>query len=162
MSAAALDLLVGVALIVAAAGIVIPVLPGTLLAVVALVVWAVLTGGLAAWAATAVALVILALGQVLKYLVPHRSMTGAGVPGRSIMVGGIGALVGFFVIPIVGLLVGFIGGVFAAELTRQGNWRPAWESTWVAMKATGFSVLIELGALVLAASVWVGAVATVT
>lgn len=157
MNEALLDLLVLVALVVAAAGIIVPVLPGTLLALGALLVWAVITGGGIAWGAFALAAVIIGLGQVLKYLLPHKSLTAAGVPGRSILIGGVAAIIGFFLIPVVGLLVGFIGGLYVAEHVRLRDWPRARESTWVAMKATGFSILIELGALMLAATVWAAA-----
>ncbi len=157
MNEVLLDLLVVVALVVAAAGIVVPVLPGTVLALGALLVWAVVTGGAIAWGAFAITALIIGVGQVLKYLLPHRSMTAAGVPGRSILIGGVAAIVGFFLIPVVGLVVGFIGGLYVAEHVRLHDWTLAKESTWVAMKATGFSILIELGALLVAASVWAGA-----
>ncbi len=101
---------------------------------------------------------VIGVGQILKYLLPHRSLSAAGVPGRSILVGGVAAIVGFFLIPIVGLVVGFIGGLYAAEQVRLGDWPAARSSTWLAMKATGFSILIELGALLLAATIWAGAV----
>jgi uncharacterized protein len=152
-----LDLLIGAALVVSAAGIIVPVLPGTVLALGALLVWALVTGGSIAWIAFVLMVVIIAVGQVLKYLLPHKSMTAAGVPGRSILVGGLAAIVGFFVIPFVGLVVGFVGGVYVAEHVRLHDWTQARDSTWVAMKATGFSILIELGALMLAATVWAGA-----
>ena len=157
MNEALLNLLVAVALLVSAAGIIVPILPGTVLALVALLVWAVVTGGTVAWSAFAMMALVLALGQILKYLLPHKSMTAAGVPGRSILVGGIAAIVGFFVIPVVGLVVGFVGGVYVAEHTRLREWEAARQSTWVAMKATGFSILIELAAVLIAASIWVAA-----
>lgn len=157
MNEVLLDVLVLAALVVAAAGIIVPVLPGTVLALGALLVWAVITGGAVAWWAFAVSALVIGLGQVLKYLLPHKSMSAAGVPGRSILIGGVAAIVGFFVIPVVGLIVGFIGGVYVAEHVRLGDWPRAKESTWVAMKATGFSILIELGALLVAATVWVAA-----
>ena len=149
-----LNLGVGIALAVAAVGIILPILPGTLLAAAALLVWAILTGGAVAWSAFAIAAVLLGLGQVLKFLLPHKSMTAAGVPGRSILVGWAAGIVGFFVIPFVGLPVGFVAGVLVAEQLRLGQWRSAWDSTWVAMKATGFGIMIELAALMLAASCW--------
>jgi hypothetical protein len=152
-----LDLLVVVALVVAAAGIIVPVLPGTFLALGALLVWAILTGGSIAWGAFAVMALVIGAGQVLKYLLPHKSLTAAGVPGRSILVGGVAAIIGFFLIPVVGLIVGFIGGLYLAEHVRLRDWTSAKQSTWAAMKATGFSILIELGALMLAAAVWAGA-----
>ncbi|MGB7961815.1 MAG: DUF456 domain-containing protein [Propionicimonas sp.] len=153
------NVLVGLTLLVAAAGIVVPVLPGTVLAVVALVSWAILTGGVGAWSAVAVSLLIIGLGQVLKYLVPGKSMTSAGIPGRSIMIGGLAAIVGFFVIPIVGILVGFVAGVYVAEHLRLGDWDAARTSTAVALRATGLSIVIELTAVLMAAGVWGAAVA---
>jgi uncharacterized protein YqgC (DUF456 family) len=152
-----LDLLVAIALVVAAAGIIVPVLPGTLLALGALLVWAVVTGGAIAWGAFAVMALVIGAGQVLKYLLPHKSLTAAGVPGRSILVGGVAAIIGFFLIPVVGLIVGFIGGLYVAEHVRLRDWTLAKDSTWAAMKATGFSILIELGALMFAAAVWAAA-----
>lgn len=157
MNEALLDLLVIAALVVAAAGIIVPVLPGTLLALGALLVWAIVTGGAIAWGAFAVMALVIGAGQVLKYLLPHRSLTAAGVPGRSILVGGVAAIIGFFVIPVVGLIVGFIGGLYVAEHVRLRDWTLAKDSTWAAMKATGFSILIELGALMFAAAVWAAA-----
>lgn len=157
MSAVLLNLLVLAALVVAAFGIVVPVLPGTILALGALLLWALATGGSAAWVTFAVMAAILAAGQVLKFLLPHRSLTAAGVPSRSILVGGLTGIAGFFLVPVVGLVLGFIGGLLAAEQIRLGAWPDARASTWVAMRATGFSMLIELGALMLAATVWAGA-----
>jgi uncharacterized protein YqgC (DUF456 family) len=152
-----LDLLVVVALVMAAAGIIVPVLPGTFLALGAFFLWALVTGGPVAWTAFGIIAVLIAAGQVLKYLLPHKSLTAAGVPGRSILVGGVAAIVGFFVIPVVGLIVGFIGGLYVAEHVRLRDLTLAQESTWAAMKATGFSILIELGALMFAGAVWAAA-----
>jgi hypothetical protein len=161
VSGGGLTLLVSIALVVSAAGIVVPVLPGTFLAAGALLLWAIATGGVTAWTFTAAALAILAVGQLLKYLLPHRSMTAAGVPGRSILAGFLLAVIGFFVVPVVGLVLGFLVGVYLAEHVRLHDWDSARRSTWVAMKATGFSILIELGALLLAATVWVAALLAV-
>jgi uncharacterized protein len=152
-----LDLLVVGALVVAAVGILVPVLPGTFLALGALLVWTIATGGAVAWGAFGVMALVIGAGQVLKYLLPHKSLTAAGVPGRSILIGGLAAIVGFFLIPVVGLIVGFIAGLYVAEHARLRDWTLAKESTWAAMKATGFSILIELGALMAAAAVWTAA-----
>jgi uncharacterized protein len=153
-----LDVMVGIALVVAAVGIVVPILPGTLLAMGALLVWAILTGGSSAWAAFVIGAVLMTLGQVLKYLIPHKSLRSAGVPSRSILIGAVVAVIGFFAIPAFGLPLGFIAGVLISEVARVGKFNDAWDSTWVAMKATGFAMLIELFALMLAMTFWVGGV----
>jgi hypothetical protein len=62
----------------------------------------------------------------------------------------------------MGLGLGFVSGIYAAEQVRLGDWRRAGQSTWIAMRAVGFSLLIELGALALATSIWAGAVLMLT
>ncbi|MGV1004972.1 MAG: DUF456 domain-containing protein [Candidatus Nanopelagicales bacterium] len=153
-----LNLLVGLTLLVAAAGVVLPLLPGVLLAVAALLVWAIYTPGAGAWGLFAAALAIIVAGQVLKYLIPGRTMSAAGVPGRSLVIGGLVGIVGFFAIPVVGLPIGFIGGVYVAEHVRLRDWPAAKASTITALKATGFSMLIELASILLAGSVWLAQV----
>ena len=76
------------------------------------------------------------------------------------LAGGALGVVGFFVVPVIGAVLGFVLGVYLSELQRVGA-GPAWPATKAALKAVGLSVLIELAAAVLAASVWaVGAVVT--
>jgi uncharacterized protein YqgC (DUF456 family) len=142
------------------AGIVVPVLPGTLLIGIALPVWAWQAGSWLAWAIAGTGLVVLAVGAVVKFTVPHRRLKDAGVPRSTIVVGGLLGIVGFFVIPVIGLFVGFIGGVWLAEMGRLGT-KLAWPSTKAALAATGLSILIELAAGLLAAAAFiVGLVAT--
>lgn len=162
MSETAWNVVVALTLLVGLTGIVIPVLPGTVLIGAALLVWAIVTEGAGAWWAFAIMVGILGLGQLLKYLLPSRSLQAAGVPGRSVMVGGIAAIVGFFVIPVVGLVVGFVGGVYLAEHVRLRDWPSARQSTWAAMRATGLSMLIELAAALAAITAWTVALVTIT
>lgn len=155
-----IDLVVGLVVLVGLAGIVIPLLPGTSLVAGAVVVWAIAVGGAEAWAYTVVAVLLLTAGTVVKYAVPGRRLQADGVPHRTLLLGGVLAVVGFFVVPVVGLFVGFVLGVYLAELQRVG--RPAaWPSTTSALKAVGLSLLIELSVGLTAAAVWlVGAVAS--
>ncbi len=57
---------------------------------------------------------------------------------------------------MVGLFIGFVVGVYAAERRRVGP--DAWPSTKHALKAVGLSILIELVAAVAATVVWIGGV----
>jgi hypothetical protein len=67
-------------------------------------------------------------------------------------------IVGFFVIPVVGMFVGFPVGVYLSELQRQWTHAAAWTSTKHALRETGVSILIELVGTSLAAAVWLIAV----
>lgn len=148
------EVLVAVAVLVGIAGTVVPVLPGSITVGVAVLVWAAYVGTSAAWLVFSLVAVLLVTGQVLMYLVPGRRLRAAGVPGRTLLVGALLGVVGFFVVPEVGLFLGFVLGVYAAELARVGR-EQAWPSSKHALRAAGLSVLIELTSCLLAASTWV-------
>ena len=108
------NLLVGLAILVGLFGTVVPILPGALLVAGAVVVWAALTGGTTAWAVAIGAVAIIGAGQLLKYLIPGKQLKASGVPNWVLIVGALAGIVGFFVIPIVGLIVviGFVASFF--------------------------------------------------
>jgi len=154
----ATEVLAGLAILAGLAGIVVPVLPGALLILVAVLVWAAFVGTGTAWAVAGVAVLLLVAGTVVKYTIPGSRLKAAGVPTSSIVLGGLLGIVGFFVVPVAGLFVGFICGVYLAEVRRVGR-SDAWPSTWAAVKATGLSILIELASGLLAASAFLVGVA---
>lgn len=148
------EVLVAVAVVLGVVGTVLPVLPGSLTVGIAVLVWAAYVGTSTAWIVFSVAAVLLVTGQVLMYVVPGRRLREAGVPGRTLLVGALLGVVGFFVVPVIGLFLGFVLGVYAAELLRVGR-EAAGPSTRHALRAAGLSVLIELAACLLAATTWV-------
>jgi uncharacterized protein len=150
--------LVGAAILVGLLGVLVPVIPGLLLCWGAVLVWALVERTAAAWAVLVVSSLLLATSQVVKYLVPGRRLRSAGVPWGSVAAGGVLAMVGFFVIPVVGVVVGFVGGIYGAERLRLRTHAAAWPSTVRALQAVGLSVLIELVAGLLIATAWVAAV----
>jgi uncharacterized protein YqgC (DUF456 family) len=154
------ELLVAVACLVGIVGTVLPVLPGDLLIGAAILVWAVLEHSAISWAAAGLAVALLLLGHVVTFLVPTRRMSAAGIPWRTLAFGGVIGIVGFFSVPLVGLPLGFVLGVYLAEWIRVRDHAVAWASTVEAMKGTGLAVLIGFTAAVLATTVW--AVAALT
>jgi uncharacterized protein len=150
--------LVGVAILIGLVGIVVIVLPGLLLVWAAVAVWALVERTGVAWGVLSFATVLVAMGTAAKYVLPGRRMRDAGVPGRSILVGVALGIVGFFVIPVVGLLIGFVLGIYLAERIRLGGHGAAWPSTVHALKAVGLAILIELLAGLLIAATWLIAV----
>jgi uncharacterized protein YqgC (DUF456 family) len=147
------DLLVGLAVIVGLVGIVVPVLPGSVLILLAVLVWATEGASRTGWIVFAVVTTLLVVGTVAKYALPGRRLTATGVPRRSLVLGGLLGAVGFFVIPVIGLVIGFVLGVYLAEAQRLGG-GGAWPSTRAALSAVGLAILIELAAGLLAAATW--------
>jgi uncharacterized protein YqgC (DUF456 family) len=94
---------------------------------------------------------------VVKFLVPNRRLKDAGIPASTQWIGAALGVVGFFVVPVVGLFLGFVLGVYLAECRRVGR-AAAWPSTRHALRAAGLSILIELVAGLAATFVWVAGV----
>jgi len=151
--------LVGAAVVVGLAGVVVPVLPGLLLVWVATGIWAVVEGGTVGFVFLAASTAVVVASQLVKYLVPGRQLRRAGVPTRTLVIGGAVGVVGFFVLPLVGLPLGFVAGVYLAERVRLGEHATARAATVQAIKAVGVSILIELAAGLLVGTGWVTAVA---
>ncbi len=154
------EVLVALAIAVGLVGVIIPVLPGSLLVLGAILVWAWDLGTSTGWIVFAVAALFIGLGAIVKYVVPGRRLKDNGIPTSTLLLGGVLGVIGFFVIPVIGLLIGFVLGVYLAELLRVGV-EAAWPATKHALKAVGLSMLIELVASMLAAMTWaLGIVAT--
>lgn len=148
--------LAGLIVAVGIVGVLVPILPGLILVLAGIAVWAVPRNDTLGWTVLGIAVAIVVVGSIAKYLLPGRRMREAGVPGRSIVAGGLLGIVGFFVIPVVGLFLGFPLGVYLSELARLRDSSKAWPSTRKAVGAVGFSILLELATGLLAAGVWVG------
>ncbi|MGE5828964.1 MAG: DUF456 domain-containing protein [Micromonosporaceae bacterium] len=152
---ATITLLAGLAIVVGIFGVIVPALPGLVVCWLGVLAWALLTtGGWGKWVVLLVATGVAAVGMVVKYAWPGRKLKRTGVPYRSLFAGGVLAVVGFFVVPVVGLVLGFLLGIWLAERVRLGDSRRAWRSTVHALKATGLAMLIELGAALTIAVVW--------
>lgn len=151
------ELLVLIVMIVGLVGVVVPVLPGLLLVWAAGIWWAWADGGGGRWFLAAVLTLLLVGGTIAKYALPARTAAGAGAPRRTVLLGALGAVLGFFLIPVVGLLVGGVGAVYLAEWARLGEPSAAWRSTRAVLVGVGVGVLVEIATGVLMVSLWAAA-----
>jgi uncharacterized protein YqgC (DUF456 family) len=150
--------LVAVAIAVGLVGILVPLLPGTVLVFGAIAVWAVVERTTVAWVTLAVVAVLLAATVLVKYLWPMRRMRSADVGTSTLFAGAVLGIIGFFVVPVVGLVLGFVLGVYLAELAKRRDRQLAWTSTVHAIKGVVLSVGVELAGALLATVVWAVAV----
>lgn len=151
-------ILVGLGIALGLVGIVVVAIPGLILVWAAVAVWAFVEKTPTGWIVFVIATVLAVVGQVVKYTVPGRRLREAGVPRGSLLIGGLLGLAGFFVIPVVGLVLGFVLGVYLAERLRLKDHRRAWPSTKHAIEAAGLSIAIEMAAGLLIALSWLAAV----
>jgi uncharacterized protein len=155
-SGTTINLIAGLAIALGVIGVVVPVVPGLLLSWLGVVLWAFLgeaSGGVK-WTVLVIATLVAVLGAGIKYLVPGKRLKSAGVPNSALLAGGVLGLIGFFVVPVVGLILGFVLGIYLVERARLGPGR-AWPSTKHALTAAGMAMLIEFTAALAVAVVWV-------
>ncbi|AMO58914.1 Protein of uncharacterised function (DUF456) [Mycolicibacterium phlei] len=146
--------LVALAIAIGIAGIIVPLLPGTLLVFAAIAVWAFVENTTTAWITLAVIAALLGITALIKYTWPVRRMRDADVRTWILAVGAAVGVVGFFVIPVLGLPIGFVLGIYLAELASRKDQRIAWASTKHAVKGVALSVGVELTGALLATVIW--------
>lgn len=155
--AAALLLIVGVM------GTIFPILPGSLLTIGTLLVWAWVLGSTASWTAGLIGIALAVVGMSASAILTGRKMRRERIPRGPIIVGIVAGVVGMFIVPVVGLFLGFALGLLLAEYARRKDLASAWRSSVEAMKSMGFGMLIECACASLATFAFVvGAIVHLT
>lgn len=144
MSEGALIALCAILLVVGTIGIVVPVLPGLLLVLGAVLLWAIGTGGTTAWIIFGIAAVVWVVGVVAQFLIPGRKLKTQGIGLGTLTLAVIAAIIGFFVFPVIGAFVGFVLAIYLVEMTRSRDSSAAWTRTKQALRAILHSMGIEL------------------
>ena len=138
------EILLLVLMAVGVVGVVIPILPGLLIVLAAVLIWALLEQSTLGWVLLGLSVLVYVSGVVLQYAVPGKRMKRAGVRTSTLLVGVACALVLGFVLPVVGLFLGFPLGIFLVSLARTRDRSEAWVATRHALHAVGTNILIEL------------------
>ncbi|MCR8578304.1 DUF456 domain-containing protein [Streptomyces sp. Isolate_219] len=148
----------GLVMLLGLLGVLVPGIPGPLIVWAGVMWWTLSEKSALAWVVLMAATALLLLNQVLKWLLPARNLRAVGTPYRALFLAGVAGIVGFFVIPVIGGLLGSVGGLYLLERIRLGSHGDAWASTRTALRAIGLSVLVELFACLLVVGAWIGAV----
>ncbi|MEV6418522.1 DUF456 domain-containing protein [Streptomyces sp. NPDC051662] len=146
--------LVGLVMLLGLFGVLVPGVPGQAIVWAAVLWWALTDTSRPAWAILIGASALLLLNQALRPLLPARRTRGTGAPRHTLLVGGVSGIVGFFVVPVLGGIAGYVGGIYGAERARLGSHRDGWASTRTVMRAAGCSILAELFACLLVVGAW--------
>lgn len=144
--------LLSLAVILGIIGTVVPLMPGPVLVGGAAVAYAVWAQDTPITIAAALSVAVLVAGFALKYAVPAKRV-GGEVESLPLVVGGVLGLIGMFVVPVVGLVLGFVLGVFLTELARKRSLGEAVPATRSALYAAGLSMLIDLAATIVAGGI---------
>ncbi|MGA5732419.1 DUF456 domain-containing protein [Streptomyces seoulensis] len=151
-------LLVGLVIALGLCGVLVPGVPGSGLVWAGVLWWALTNPSGLAWALLVGATVVLLLAQAVRWTLPARRLRASGATPRMAVYAGVGTLVGFVLLPVVGALPCFMGGIYLGERLRLGRHGEAMAALRTAMRSGGSSVFTELFACLLIAAAWLGAV----
>ncbi len=145
------------------AGTIIPVVPGILLMWGAVIGYGFVADFDAIGIAAIVAVTVLAATSVvLGVLLPKKAADAAGASTKSQLAAVFGAIIGFFVIPVVGVIIGAVAGIALAEYGDKNDWGQAWVSTKGVLVGMGLAALSQFAIGVIILFVWLGWAASVT
>ncbi|MFH8612242.1 DUF456 domain-containing protein [Streptomyces sp. NPDC018029] len=150
-------LLVGVVMLLGLCGVLVPGVPGSWLVWAAVLWWTLQDPNGLAWGILVGATAVLLASQAVRWQLPPRRLRESGATRRMGVFAGAGALIGFCVLPVIGAIPGFVGGIYTGERLRLGGHGEAVAATRAAMRGGGGSVLTELFACLLILGAWLGA-----
>ncbi|MET8451286.1 DUF456 domain-containing protein [Streptomyces sp. NPDC005209] len=151
-------LLVGLVIVLGLCGVLVPGVPGSWLVWAAVLWWALTDPRPVAWGVLVGATLVLFLAQVVRWALPPRRLRESGATPRMAVYAGLGALLGFVVVPVLGAVPGFMAGIYLHERLRLGSHGGAMAALRTTMRSGGSSVLAELFACLLIAAAWLTAV----
>ncbi|MEU6572230.1 DUF456 domain-containing protein [Streptomyces sp. NPDC046805] len=151
-------LLVGLVIVLGLCGVLVPGVPGSWLVWAAVLWWALQDPRPLAWAVLVGATVVLFLSQVVRWALPPRKLRASGATPQLGAYAGVGAFLGFFLVPVVGAIPGFMAGIYLHERLRLGRHGEAMAALRTTMRSGGSSVLTELFTCLLIMGAWLGAV----
>ena len=148
--------LIALAMIVGIVGTILPFLPGLPIVWAAALIYGVVEGfGAVGWVCFAIITALGITGMVAGFVVPQRRVQGGGAPFSTTLAGMVGGVIGFFVIPVIGIVIGAVLGVLAAERMRTQDWGAAWASTKRAIVGFGMGALVQVLTGILMMGTWV-------
>jgi uncharacterized protein YqgC (DUF456 family) len=138
-------------------GIVLPIIPGTILIFLAALVYGLVEGFQTIGWPTLVVLGILAIVATTADI--WASSVGAkmgGASGWSILFGLLGALVGLVLFSLPGAIIGAVAGVLGTEIVRVGDWKRALKAGggWMIGWLLATVIQLAIGLAMMAIFVW--------
>ncbi|MEU2549400.1 DUF456 domain-containing protein [Streptomyces roseolus] len=151
-------LMVAAVMLLGLFGVLAPGVPGSWLVWAAVLWWSLHEQTGLAWILLVSSTALLLLTQVVVWQLPPRRFRGTALTRRTVGYAGSGALLGFVLVPVLGAVPGFVGGIYLYERRRLGGHGQARAATRAVLRAGGTSILVELFPCLLIVGAWAGAV----
>lgn len=146
---------VAVIMVIGLAGTVLPILPGLWLIWAGAMGYGVFAGfGIRGWVAMVLVSVLAAVGTASAVYVPQRKASSVGVPWWGQALALVGAVAGFFLVPVIGAPLGFVVGILMVTLVRERHFQGALAATWATVKSMLLASGVQFGAGLVMVAVW--------
>lgn len=136
-------------------GMIVPVLPGLILIWAGALVYG-LAWGFGTWGPWLFALITLLtiIGYGFELFLTHIGALKTGASWQALAASLLLGTIGFFVVPVVGALLGAVLGIFLVEYYRRKNAQEAWHTTKGALIGFGLGFGLELSVGMLMIALW--------
>ncbi len=133
-------------MIIGLIGVIIPVLPGTILIWLVVVVYALFAGvDSMGWSAFIILnLMGLFTGTAVLWL-PFLGAKTTGASKRSMMLGAVGLIIGTIIMPLIGTVVGYGLGILLGEYHKQQDWNKAIHAALGGVAGWGIATIMQFG-----------------
>lgn len=140
-------------------GVIVPLIPGTLLIWLTALVYAIFTGfdPISPLAFVALTLLAFITGTADLWL-PLLGAKGTGAGRRGLVLGVIGSLIGLVIANLPGSLVGYALGIIIGEYSKRGDWRLAVRASIGGLAGWGVATAVQLGGGLLMIGIFVALV----
>lgn len=137
-------LLIAAIIIAGIIGTILPIIPGLLLSWIGVLLYGIERGfGTVGLIVMAICTVLLVVGTYLGFRIPQKDAATTGLTtGAQLFALALG-IIGAFVIPVVGLPLGFVLGVFLARQKATADVNAAWESTKLILRSMLKASLVQ-------------------
>ncbi|WIM73289.1 DUF456 domain-containing protein [Corynebacterium suedekumii] len=95
------------------------------------------------WTTGIIGIVLAVIGMSSSAILPGRKMRREQIPHGPVIFGVVVGIIGMFLVPVVGLFLGFALGLLVAEYVRRRDLAAAWRSSVEALKSLGLGMLLE-------------------
>ncbi len=138
-------------------GIAVPMIPGTLLIWIAILIYAIINGMSSVGVLSFIIITVIALVTGTADLwMPLLGAKSGGASKRALLFGVIGSIIGTFIAPLIGTIIGYALGILLGEYQKRGAWNEALKAGMGGLAGWGIATAIQLGGgvLMLVIFVW--------